>query len=147
MYGSRRHSQHVAMQSVQIQALHQEIGRILDVEIDLGKLKRQLDVRFMDMGRMSSDRMEKLRAEIDRRIETEIERNVDRLKYEIDSKLAEARTLGKKQFDKLHDQIQQDLSTEIARSSLPVYARRNDDAKVKVEVLKRLYDEFMNNKV
>ncbi len=143
---SKKHNQMAAYQAIQIQALQSDIRNIIDFEVDLTRLKKHIDVRFMDMAKNQSLRVDELRIDISTKIEAEIAHNVDKLKTEISQKLNEARSFGKKQFDQIQNQIKDSIASELRAYQQPAYAK-NNDMKVKTEVLRRLYDEFMNNKI
>ncbi len=143
---NKKQQQQTAQHALQLQALRLEIRNTMDFEVDLSRLQRQIDVRFMDMARNQSGRLDDLRVDIGKKIQTEIERNVERLRNDISYKLTEAQSLGKKYYQQIRDELKENIADELRNFQQPVYAR-NPDTKVKTEVLRRLYDEFMNNKV
>jgi|GEM_PF-2318671 hypothetical protein len=143
---NKKQNQRTVLQAVQIQSLQEQISSILEFEVDLSSLKRQIDVRFMDMARNQTQRLNAWQAEVDARIEREIDRNLSKIKDEINQRLAEARNLGPKQYEKVQEQVWQNISNEFRRNQKASYAK-NDAAQVKVEVLRRLYEEYTNNKI
>jgi hypothetical protein len=143
---NKKTSHMAAIQAIQIEAIRSDIRKTIGFEVDLSRLKKQIDVRFMDMARSQSLRAEEVRIDIGKKIEIEIERNVEKLKTEINARLTEAKSFGTKQFQKIHEDMKENIASEIQRSMQPVYMK-NTDTKVKTEVLRRLYDEFMNNKI
>ena len=116
--------------------IQSDVAHTVRFESELGNLKTQIDTRFDQAAKAQTASLDVLRREIDHKIEFEIEKNVQELRAEILNRIAET-TKNPVRAWQLKQQVSKNIVNEMNGTK---------DTK-DLAVLRRLYEEFMNNKV
>jgi hypothetical protein len=116
-------------------ALQSGITHTMKYDVKLENLKRQIDTRFDKADQMNELRINELRVDVKKQIEFEIQKNVRELRDEIQKQISVIKNPVRAW------QVKQQVSKNIVNEMNSTKDSQD------LEVLRRLYDEFMNNKV